>query len=164
MSRQLIFVMLYSAICIVITRGKYRSHKTRPLKPLIGGGLRWFVLSLSPSFSVNYILLGFFLILLGIFIREFSSFFCCKHFSHLNILLKFKKHFPLQCTMEGDYVRKYQRWLCYVWRCKIMLCPKELSKWGQGNDLTIEQGFSGFSQPSPKLPEERETQVKVSFL
>lgn len=40
-----------------------------------------------------------------------------------------------------------------------MLCPKELRKWGQGNDLTIEQGFSHLSQPSPKLPEERETQV-----
>lgn len=40
-----------------------------------------------------------------------------------------------------------------------MFCPKELGKWGQGNDLTIEQGFSPLSQPSPKLPEERETQV-----
>ena len=40
-----------------------------------------------------------------------------------------------------------------------MLYPKELSKWGQGNDLTIEQDFSRLSQPSPKLAEERKTQV-----
>lgn len=118
MSRQLIFVMLHSATCIIITRGKYKSQKTVPIKSLIRGKLRCvYVSSLPLIFSKFYVLLGFFLIILGIFVREFSSFFCCKYFSHLSILFKFKRHFPLQCTMKGDNVRKYQRWLCHVWRC-----------------------------------------------
>lgn len=84
---------------------------------LIRGDLRCASLSLLSLIFSGLHFSVFLHTMLGIFVRTLSSFFCCKHFSYLSILFKFKRHFPLQCTMKGDYVRKYQSWLCHVWRC-----------------------------------------------
>lgn len=84
----------------------------------------------------------------GIFVREFSSFFCCKHFS---ILFKFKRHFLLQCTMKGDYVRKYQRWLCHVWRLKSRCVLKSSVNEAKVMISQLNKAAARFPSLPPKL-------------
>lgn len=86
--------------------------------------------------------------ILGVFVREFSSFFCCKHFS---ILFKFKRHFLLQCTMKGDYVRKYQRWLCRVWRLKSRCVLKSSVNEAKVMISQLNKASARFPSLPPKL-------------